>query len=45
MGRPRSRPRRGGAVALAVAAGTLTAGGAQLPRHDAVAATAARWRS
>ncbi|MCO5996793.1 rhamnogalacturonan lyase [Actinoallomurus rhizosphaericola] len=40
MGRSRSRRRRGGAVALAVAAGTVIAGGAQLPRHDAVAATA-----
>ncbi|WP_406567787.1 rhamnogalacturonan lyase [Actinoallomurus soli] len=40
MGRSRSRRRRGGAVALAVAAGTMIAGGAQLPRHDAVAATA-----
>ncbi|GAA4610159.1 rhamnogalacturonan lyase [Actinoallomurus liliacearum] len=40
MGRPRSRPRRSGAIALAVAAGTVIAGGAQLPRHDAVAATA-----
>lgn len=40
MGRPRTRPRRTGAVAIALTAGTVIAGGAQLPRHDAVAATA-----
>ncbi|MCO6009987.1 rhamnogalacturonan lyase [Actinoallomurus purpureus] len=40
MGRPRTNPRRTGAVAIALAAGTVIAGGAQLPRHDAVAATA-----
>ncbi|GAB3979009.1 rhamnogalacturonan lyase [Actinoallomurus acanthiterrae] len=41
MGRPRQRPgRRAGAVAIALAAGTAIAGGVQLPRHDAVAATA-----
>ncbi|WP_345438347.1 rhamnogalacturonan lyase [Actinoallomurus vinaceus] len=44
MGRPRStrqRPgRRAGAVAIALAAGTVIAGGVQLPRHDALAATA-----